>query len=70
MFDYYLTGGFSFLVQFILCSVGIFYIAICFLRLGEFSSMTLLKIFSGPLNCKSSSSSIPIILRFDLFIVS
>jgi hypothetical protein len=37
-------------------------------RLGKFSSMILLKIFSGPLIWISSSSSIPTILRFSLFL--
>jgi hypothetical protein len=40
-----------------------------FFRLGKFSFMILLKIFSGPLTWVSSHSSIPIILRLDLFIV-
>jgi hypothetical protein len=42
----------------------------CFFRLGKFSSIILLKIFSEPLSSKSSLSSIPIILRFGLLIVS
>ena len=41
-----------------------------FFRLGKFSSMILLNIFSVPLSCISSPSSIPIILKFVLFIVS
>jgi hypothetical protein len=43
---------------------------ISFFRLGKFSSIILLKILTGPLNWKSSFSSIPIILRFGLLIVS
>jgi hypothetical protein len=35
---------------------------ISFFRLGKFSSIILLKIFTGPLRWKSSLSSIPIIL--------
>jgi hypothetical protein len=42
--------------------------AISSLGLGEFSSMILLKIISGTLNWDSSLSSIPIILRFGLFL--
>uniref|UniRef100_A0A8C6MR47 Uncharacterized protein n=1 Tax=Mus spicilegus TaxID=10103 RepID=A0A8C6MR47_MUSSI len=45
--------------------LGIF----CF-RLGKFSSIILLKIFTGPLSWESSLSSIAIILRFGLFILS
>ena len=43
---------------------------ISFCRLGMISSITLLKIFTGPLSWESSLSSIPIILRFGLLIVS
>jgi hypothetical protein len=43
---------------------------ISFYRLGTFSSIILLKIFTGPLNWESLLSSIPIILRFGLLIVS
>jgi len=39
-------------------------------RLGKFSSIILLKIFTDPLRCESSLSSIPIILRFYHLIVS
>ena len=42
---------------------------ISFFRLGKFSTMVLLKIFSGLLSSEYSSS-ISIILRFGLFIVS
>jgi hypothetical protein len=42
---------------------------ISFVRLGKFSSSILLKIFPSTLGI-SSLSSIPIILRFNLFIVS
>jgi hypothetical protein len=38
-------------------------------RLGKFSSIFLLKIFTGPLSWQSLHSSIPIILRFGLLIV-
>jgi hypothetical protein len=41
------------------------FMAISFFRSVKFSSMILLKIFSGPLNWEASSSSIPIILMFD-----
>ena len=43
---------------------------ISFFRFGKFSSLMLLKIFTGPLSWDSSLSSIPIILRFGLFIMS
>jgi hypothetical protein len=43
--------------------------AMPFFRLGKFSSVTLLKTFSGPLSWESSISSILIILRFGPFIV-
>jgi hypothetical protein len=43
---------------------------ISFFGLGNFSSIILLKIFTGPLSWESSFSSIPIILRFCLLIVS
>jgi hypothetical protein len=46
------------------------FMGISFFRLGKFSSIILLKIFTGPVNWESSISSIPIILRFGLFIVS
>ena len=39
-------------------------------RLQKFSSIILLKIFTGPLSWESSLSSIPVILRFGLLIVS
>ena len=41
-----------------------------FFRSGKFSSITLLKIFTGPLSWESSLSLIPIILRFGFLIVS
>jgi hypothetical protein len=64
-------GGFSFLVQSIWCSVSFFYAyRHLLLRLGKFSFMILLKIFSGPWILKLSPSSIPVILRFALFTVS
>ena len=43
---------------------------ISFFRLGKLSSIILLKIFTGPLSWESSLSSISIILRFGLLIVS
>ena len=43
---------------------------ISFFRFGKFSSIILLKIFTGPLSWESSLSFIPIILRFGLLIVS
>jgi hypothetical protein len=38
--------------------------------LGKFSSIILLKIFTGPLSWESSLSSMPIILRFHLIVSS
>jgi hypothetical protein len=46
------------------------FLGISFFRLGKFSSIILLKIFTGPLIWEASLSSIPIILRFGLLIVS
>jgi hypothetical protein len=46
------------------------FMGISFFRLGKFSSISLLKIFTRPLSWESSLSSIPIILRFGLLIVS
>ena len=46
------------------------FMSISFFRLAKFSSIVLLKIFTGPLSWKSSLSSIPIILRFGFLIVS
>jgi hypothetical protein len=43
---------------------------ISFFRLGKFSSIILLMISTDPLSWESSLSSIPIILRFGLLIVS
>jgi hypothetical protein len=43
---------------------------ISYFRLGKFSSISLLKIFTGPLSLESSLVSICIILRFHLLIVS
>jgi hypothetical protein len=40
------------------------FLGISFFRLGRFSSIILLKIFTGPLSWESSLSSIPIFLRF------
>lgn len=62
---------FSFLVQSIWCSVCFFVcLETSFFRLRKFSSLVLLKIFSDAWICNSSPSSIPIILRLGLFIVS
>jgi hypothetical protein len=44
--------------------------AFSFFRFGKFSSMILLKIFSGPLSWESLFSSILITLRFGIFIMS
>ena len=64
-------GGISSLVQSIWSSVGFLYVdGHLFLRLGEFSSIILLKIFTGPLSWESLLSSIAIILRFGHLIVS
>ena len=46
------------------------FMGISFFRLGKFSSIILLKIFTDPLSWESSLSSIPIILRFGFLIVS
>ena len=46
------------------------FMVISFFRLGKFSSIILLKIFTGPLSWESSLSLIPIILRFGFLIVS
>jgi hypothetical protein len=45
------------------------FIAICFFLLGKCSSVIVLKMFSGPSNCESSPPSMPVILKFGLFIV-
>ena len=44
------------------------FMGISFFKLGKFSSIILLKIFTGPLSWKSSS--IPVFLRLGLLIVS
>ena len=46
------------------------FMGISFFRLGKFSSIILLKIFTVPLRCESSLQFIPIILRFGLLILS
>ena len=51
-------------------SVGFLYVHEHLFRFGKFSFIILLKIFAGPLICKSSFSSTPIICRFGLLIVS
>jgi hypothetical protein len=59
------------LVKSIWSSICFLYVkGISFFRSGKFSSIILLKIFTGPLSWESSLSSIPIILRFGLLIVS
>jgi hypothetical protein len=64
-------GGISFLVQYIWRPIGLLYIyGHLFFRLGKFSSIILLKIFTGPLSWDSLLSFIPIVLRFCLLIVS
>jgi len=60
----------SFLVQSIWRSVVLYVYGISFFRLWMFSSVILLKIYTGPLSWDFLLSSIPIILRFDLLIVS
>lgn len=62
--------GLSFLVQSIWYPIIFFYFYkyVAF-RLEEFSSLSLVKMFPGPLKWESSIS-IPTILRFDIFIVS
>ena len=65
-----MTGGISFLVQFLWSSVGFLYAHGClYFRLGDFPSLVMLKIFTGSLSWKSSFSSIPIFLRVGLLIV-
>jgi hypothetical protein len=46
------------------------FMGILFFRLGKFSSIILLKIFTGPLSWESSLASLPVILRFGLLMVS
>ena len=46
------------------------FMGISFLGLGKFSSILLLKIFTGPLSWESSLNSISIIFRFGLLTVS
>ena len=43
---------------------------LCFFGLGKFSSIILLKIFTGPLTWESFLSSVPINLRFGQLILS
>jgi hypothetical protein len=62
-----MTGGISFLIQSIWCSVGFLYVHGHLCRLGKFYSIIFLKIFTGPLSWESLLSSIHMILRFDLF---
>jgi hypothetical protein len=46
------------------------FMAMSFFRFGKFSSVILLKIFTGHFSWESSFSSLPTILRFGLLIVS
>jgi hypothetical protein len=70
-FDYYVARGHSFLVQvFGVLLASCTFIGTSLFRLGKFSSMILLKIFSGPLSRNSSCYSISIGFRFVFFIVS
>jgi hypothetical protein len=63
-------GVISFLFQSIWSSLGFLYVHGHLFRLGKFSSIILLKIFTGPLSWDSLSFSIPIILRFGFLILS
>ena len=56
--------------QFGVLKASCMFMSIIFYGLGKFSSIILLKIFTGPLSWKSLLSSIPIILRFGLLLVS
>jgi hypothetical protein len=70
-FSYYVLGEISFLVQSIWGSVDFLYIyGLLFIKLGKISSKILSKMLAGPLSWESSLSSVPIILRFGLLIVS
>jgi hypothetical protein len=69
VFYYYMTEEFLFCSSlFVVLWVSSMIMGISFFRLGKFSSIILLKIFTGP--WESSLCSIPIILRFGLLIVS
>ena len=46
------------------------FLGISFFRLGKFSCIILLKIFTGPINWESSLLSLPVVLRFGLLIAS
>jgi hypothetical protein len=46
------------------------FMGITFFSLGKFSSIILLKIFTGTLNWESLLSSVPLILRVRLLIVT
>ena len=64
-------GRISFLVQTIWNSGGFLYVYWhLFFRLEKFSSIILLRMFTGPLIWDSLFSSIPIMLRFGVLIVS
>jgi hypothetical protein len=71
-FCYYVMRGISFLIPSVWCSVGFLYIymGISFFSLGKSYSIILLKMFTGPLSWESLLSSILIILRLGLLIVS
>jgi hypothetical protein len=64
-----ITRGISFLVSSVWFSVDFLYVYGHFFRLGKFSSVILLKMFTGPLSWESSLTSIPIIFRLGVFIV-
>ena len=64
--EYFLFWSHLFIFLQISCTC----MAFSFFRFGKFSSMILLKIFSGPLSWESLFSSILITLRFGIFIMS
>lgn len=71
VFDRYVSQGISFLALSTWCSICLLcLIDVSFFRLGKSSYMILLKMFPVPLTWVSSHSSMPIICRFDLFMVS
>ena len=68
-FGYYVVGGLSFLVHSIWCSISFLYVyKHVFIQVREFFFYNLVEDIFWALSWESSS--IPIILRFDLFIVS
>jgi hypothetical protein len=46
------------------------FMGISFFRLGKFTSIIMLNVFTGPLSRKSSISSIQIIFRFGLYLIT